>query len=166
MPILRNGAVIEDKWVLLDEADEPQAGTPLVVPSEIWRASRDRYLKWYGPLGIRLSPADEPSAIAHDFGRFELIEIDFPVFGDGRGFSIARLLRERYDYQGELRAVGDILRDQFLFLDRCGFDTLAVRQDQVGAWKEALSELSTPYQAATDKRTTVLSHRHPAKAAE
>ena len=166
MPILRSGEIVDNPWVLLKRDTEPAAGTALVVPSDIWRADRDRYLKWHGPLGIRLDPADDVAAIAHDLGRFELIEIDLPSYKDGRGYSSARILREHLGYTGELRAVGDILRDQFLFLDRCGFDTLEMDEDQVSGWRSALSEISISYQPATDARTPVLERRHHREAAE
>ena len=77
-----------------------------------------------------LAPDDEPAELVADFDKIALIAVDFPKFSDGRGFSIGRLLRERYQWTGELRAIGDVLRDQLLFHARCGFDAFAVREDK------------------------------------
>jgi uncharacterized protein (DUF934 family) len=78
--------------------------------------------------------------------------VSFPKFTDGRGFSTARLLRERYRYRGELRAVGDVLRDQLLFLARCGFDAFALRADQdPDAALAAFEDFTEAYQGGTDQ---------------
>ena len=79
---------------------------------------------------IRLEPADDPAAVADRLGDAARVEVSFPKFGDGRGFSIARLLRERHGYKGELRAVGKIRVDQMFFLARCGFDAFELREGE------------------------------------
>jgi uncharacterized protein (DUF934 family) len=82
-----------------------------------------------------------------------LVALDFPTFKDGRAYSTARLLRERYQYKGELRAVGNVLRDQFLFMVRCGFDAFEVATEQeADAWKKAMDAFSVWYQVAADDR--------------
>ena len=81
-------------------------------------------------IGVWLAPDSEPADIVADFDKIALIGVDFPVFRDGRGYSIGRLLRERYGYKGELRAIGDVLRDQMTFMFRCGFDAYALRADK------------------------------------
>jgi uncharacterized protein (DUF934 family) len=86
---------------------------------------------------IRLEPGDEPAAIAGELGRAARVEVNFPKFGDGRGFSIARLLRQRYGYQGELRAVGQFTRDHLPFMERVGFDAFELREGEEAA--EALA---------------------------
>ena len=75
-------------------------------------------------IGVWLAADSEPADIVGDFDKIALIAVDFPVFRDGRGYSIARLLRERYGYEGEMRAIGDVLRDSSLHV-RCGFDAYA-----------------------------------------
>ena len=80
-----------------------------------------------------LGPADDPSALAPDVASLPVIAIDFPTFADGRGYSIARLLRERDGYRGELRAVGDVLRDQLYLMAECGFDAFEIRADRDAA---------------------------------
>src|SRR6266540_3114218 len=79
---------------------------------------------------IRLEPADDSASVADRLDRVARIEVSFPKFGDGRGYSIARLLRERYGYKGELRAIGDVLHDHLYFMEQCGFDAFALRDDQ------------------------------------
>ncbi|MHA1154101.1 MAG: DUF934 domain-containing protein, partial [Alphaproteobacteria bacterium] len=85
--------------------------------------------------------------------RFQVIALEFPSFGDGRAYSYARLLRERHGYRGELRAVGNVLRDQALFMRRCGFDAFEVAEGTaVAGWREALGEISVFYQPTEDGR--------------
>ena len=79
---------------------------------------------------LRLEPADDPAKIAAALGGASRVEVNFPKFGDGRGFSLGRLLRERYGYKGELRAVGHITRDHLLYLERCGFDAFELRDGE------------------------------------
>ena len=79
---------------------------------------------------IRLEPADDPAAVAPRLGEASRVEVNFPKFGDGRGFSIARLLRERYGYRGELRAVGQVGIDHLHYLEQCGFDAFELRDGE------------------------------------
>lgn len=79
-----------------------------------------------GPV-LRLEPADDPAKIAAALDGAARVEVNFPKFGDGRGFSLGRLLRERYGYKGELRAVGHVTRDHLVYLERCGFDAFELR---------------------------------------
>jgi uncharacterized protein (DUF934 family) len=100
----------------------------------------------------RLEPHDDPASLAPRIDRLALVEINFPAFTDGRGYSIARLLRERYGYRGELRAVGDVQRDQLFYLARCGFDSFLLREgeDPQQALR-ALSDFSDAYQASPEQ---------------
>jgi uncharacterized protein (DUF934 family) len=129
--LIKNDAVIEDDWSTLAEgatrADIPAWG-PVLVPLALWKAERDVLLA-RGNVGVVLQPADEPAELAADVTQLQVIAIAFPKFGDGRGFSSARLLRDRHGYKGELRAIGDVFRDQFFFMRECGFDAFAVRPD-------------------------------------
>lgn len=98
---------------------------------------------------LRLEPADDPAAVAARLPGVACVEVNFPLFTDGRGYSIARLLRERYGYEGELRAVGDVQRDQLFYLSRCGFDAFLLRdgEDPEEAIA-ALQDFSDAYQAS------------------
>jgi uncharacterized protein (DUF934 family) len=101
---------------------------------------------------LRLEPADDPAKFADRLGAVARIEVNFPSFTDGRGYSIARLLRERHGYDGELRAVGDVQRDQLFYLARCGFDAFLLRKD--GDADDALAafnDFSEAYQASVER---------------
>lgn len=98
---------------------------------------------------LRLEPTDDPAAVAERLVRAARVEVHFPKFGDGRGFSIGRLLRERYSYRGELRAVGHITRDHLFFLESCGFDAFELREgEDLDAALAAFDDFSESYQAS------------------
>jgi len=134
-PLIKEGALVADRWTLLREArgiaDVP-AQDAVIVPLPLWAAGRDALIA-RGDVGVLLAPADDPSALGRDVASLPVIAIDFPSFADGRGYSIARLLRERHGFRGELRAVGDVLRDQVYLLAECGFDAFVVRADRDAA---------------------------------
>ena len=98
---------------------------------------------------IRLEPTDDPATVAGELAGASRVEVNFPKFGDGRGFSIGRLLRERYGYKGELRAVGHITRDHLFFMESIGFDAFELREGEDP--EEALAafdDFSESYQAS------------------
>jgi phosphoadenosine phosphosulfate reductase len=133
MPQLIKGrAVVDDPWTLLREAvalpDVPD-DVPAIVPLPLWRAERAALLD-RGDVGVWLAPADDPAELAADLPTLPLVAIDFPRFTDGRGYSAARLLRDKFGYHGEVRAIGDVLRDQLFALEQCGFDAFAIRADR------------------------------------
>jgi uncharacterized protein (DUF934 family) len=124
-PIWRDGAFHVDAWQAApDEGDLP--GGPVIVSKKRWLAERDTLAGCDSPTGLRLEPGEELDDLAVDLGRFALIALSFPKFSDGRAFSTARLLREKYGYAGELRAVGNVLADQIPFMRRVGFDSYDV----------------------------------------
>ena len=126
--LIRNRAIADDRYALLRNAtslaDLPD-GVPVIVPLQLWLARRSALIA-RGETGVWLAPADHPGALADDVARLPVIAIDFPQFTDGRGYSHARLLRERYRYAGELRAIGDVARDQLYYLAQCGFDAFVI----------------------------------------
>ena len=98
---------------------------------------------------LRLEPTDDPGKVAGELAGVARVEVNFPKFGDGRGFSIGRLLRERYGYKGELRAVGQITRDHLFFLESCGFDAFELREGEDAAEAiAAFDDFSESYQAS------------------
>ena len=100
-----------------------------------------------GSLGIQLNAGDTADLLAADSQGFALINVEFPKFADGRGYSAARLLRERYDFSGQLRAVGDVLFDQLFYMMRCGFNAMAMRADQdLDLAVKGFETFSAPYQ--------------------
>jgi len=139
--LIKDRAVVDDRWTLLRDGSTPAAvaeDDAVIVPLAYWLAHRDDLLA-RGDIGVWLAPDDDPAAIAQDAAALPLIAIDFPQFTDGRGYSIARLLRDRHGFRGELRAIGDVLRDQLYALSECGFDAFAIRADRDAA--EALAGL-------------------------
>ncbi len=167
MPLIRNGAIAADDWIALaDEAPVPQ-GRPVIVSLARWQAERAALLGGGASLGVRLASYEPAAALADDVGLLALIAIAFPTFRDGRGFSLARLLRERYGFSGELRAVGNVFRDQFLFMHRCGFDAYEVAdRTEAEAFSAALASFSVFYQRTGDGRTPARALRQLRRAAE
>ncbi|MGH8686957.1 MAG: DUF934 domain-containing protein [Burkholderiales bacterium] len=101
---------------------------------------------------LRLEPTDDPASYAGRLGSAERVEVNFPKFTDGRGYSIARLLRERHGYRGEIRAVGDIQRDQVFYLSRVGFDAFLLREgEDADDALAALGDFSEAYQASVER---------------
>ena len=129
--LIKQRQIAADSWQLLEPgpggtAPAVPAAGEVIVPLALWRARRDELLSRPPELGLRLESGDAVEALVEDLEHFALIAINFRGFGDGRGFSTARLLRERYGYAGELRAIGELVTDQLPFLERCGFDTFAL----------------------------------------
>jgi uncharacterized protein (DUF934 family) len=146
--LIKEQRIVADSWRLLSrgpggEVPELPAQGDVIVPLALWLARREDLLPRAetGHLGVWLDANEGPEAIAADLRRFALVAVNFPKFGDGRGYSIARLLRERYGYKGELRAIGDVLHDHLHFMKQCGFDAFVLREDQDA--REALSALDT-----------------------
>lgn len=124
-PIWRNGAFEADTWSKAG-ADAAIGDGPVIVSKKRWLAEREALSARAAPVGLQLEPGESLDDIASDLPRFALIALSFPKYSDGRAFSTARLLREKYGYKGELRAVGNVLNDQIAFMWRVGFDTLEV----------------------------------------
>lgn len=107
---------------------------------------------WDGEPGVLLGPADDPEALAGRLDNLAVIAIDFPQFTDGRGYSSARLLRERFGFKGEIRAVGDVFRDNLFYLSRCGFDAFALgEKDDLEASLESFADFSEAYQSSVER---------------
>lgn len=163
MPLIKDGQLVADPWVQLDDDAPLTPDLQPIVTLERWQAERESLRQRNAPLGIRLKSDQSPALIAEDIDHFDVIALEFPKFTDGRAYSSARLLRERYGYKGELRAVGVVLRDQFFFLLRSGFDALEVADPKVAeAWAEATSEISVVYQPTADARRPALALRRQA----
>jgi uncharacterized protein (DUF934 family) len=165
--LIKNHDVIEDHWTVVREAaspaDLPVSG-PVIVALALWQAHRNA-LRDRGAVGVWLGPTDDPAALVGDLAGLQLIAIDFPKFGDGRGYSTARLLRERYGYKGELRAIGDVLRDQLYAMAECGFDSFALRADRdpYDALK-SLDEFTGMYASTTREPRPWFRRRHASTA--
>jgi uncharacterized protein (DUF934 family) len=162
MSLIKNGEPVRDEYVDASGAEAVPPTGPVIVSLEQWQGQRDALLARGTPLGIRLRSDQPPDLIAGDLEHFALVALEFPKFRDGRAYSYARLLRERYGFKGELRAVGDVLLEQLFFMLRTGFDAFDVQQspDPVAAFKTAISDFSVWYQPTADGRKTALQLRH------
>ena len=152
--IIKQRELVEDSWLLLDQEaiGALPFGGDVIVPLALWKSERETLSFRLGRIGVWLDADADPAAIAQDFARVGVIAVRFASFTDGRGYSLARLLRERYGYRGELRAIGDVLRDQVYYLSRCGFDAFALRADQDAPLAlAALDDFSEAYQASVER---------------
>jgi uncharacterized protein (DUF934 family) len=165
MPLIKNGHVIPDRYVhVVDDAPLPE-GVPVIVPAVRFLADAAEILLREAPIGVAWPNNRKVAELAPYLDRLALVALVFPKFKDGRAYSQARLLRERYGYRGELRATGQILRDQFLFLVRAGFDALDVaKASDVDAFASALARYTVFYQTAGEGRISAPRLRLAAKA--
>src|SRR6266849_11180256 len=151
MPLIKNGRVIADRYVL--------------VPAARFLADAAEIIQRDAPIGVIWPNNRKVAELAPHLDRLALVVLVFPNFKDGRAYSQARLLRERYGYRGELRATGQVLRDQFLFLVRAGFDALeAAKASDVDAFASALRRYTVFYQTAGEGRISAARLRLAAKA--
>ncbi len=150
--LIKDRQIIDNEWTRLAvdfEGDLPS--TPVIVPLNYWLAHKEAVLAT-GRAAVWLDSDQGPEALENDVDKLVLIAINFPRFADGRGYSYARLLRERYGYQGELRAVGDVLRDQLFYMSRVGFNAFEGRADRdLTEAMEGLDDFSVVYQPACDE---------------
>jgi uncharacterized protein (DUF934 family) len=153
--IIRDGAVVNDDWRLVETCSHGLAeilpiAPKLIVPLKTWLAERDALAG--RAQGVWLDSHEDPAELADDIEHLQLIALNFPTFKDGRGYSSAWLLRNRYGYAGELRAIGDVLRDQLFYMKRVGFNSFAVRADRdIDDALKALNDFSESYQGSTDQ---------------
>lgn len=159
--LIKNGQLIDDaaQILILDETQAPEALTlpdgPLFVPLAVWQAHQCQLAGLAG-VGVWLDSHENVDELTENLNGIQAIALNFPKFTDGRAYSTAALLRSRYGFKGEIRAIGDVLRDQFFFMQRCGFDAI---QPKAGKYSDAqleealasLKDFSTPYQAAIDQ---------------
>ena len=162
--IAEGGRIVDDVWTTVDTIEalrDVSSDAAVLVPLALWKTERDALLARTAPLGIRLEADDRPAEVADDLVHFALIAIHFPKFTDGRGYSIARLLRERHGYAGKLRAVGDVLRDQLFYMLRCGFDSFAMKhQELVDDALPAYRVFSEGYQTSVDRPVPLFKRRN------
>jgi uncharacterized protein (DUF934 family) len=154
--IIKDAQLVDDHWQLIAKPETTGAielpEGQIIVPLSVWQQQRESLSSRSGEVGVWLDSDEPPQALANDLQQLALIAINFPVFSDGRGYSYARALRESHHYQGEIRAIGDVLRDQLFFMKRCGFTSFALRDDL--SKEEALqsfTDFSDVYQGAIDQ---------------
>jgi uncharacterized protein (DUF934 family) len=160
MALIKNGELVTSSFVDASAAPAIPPTGPVIVSLEQWQTYRDELLKRGTALGIRLHSDQPPELIAADLQHFAVVALEFPKFRDGRAYSYARLLRERYKFTGELRAVGEVLLEQLFFMLRTGFDAFDVQgADPLRDYRTALADFSVWYQPAADGRPTAMQLR-------
>lgn len=155
--LIKDGRIVDDYWVLVKEANHPSIlqalpGRNLVVPLKFWQLYRDDIGQYGGNVTIWLNSDENVNDLGERVHEFPMIALNFPVFSDGRSYTNARELRETLKYRGEIRAIGDVLRDQLFYMHRCGFNAFAIRYDQdPQACLDALADFRTGYQGSIDQ---------------
>ena len=147
--LLRDRQVVVDEWLYVAEAAS-DAVAPLIVTFDQWRMEPDTWIARGSRLGVVLAPAHKVEDLAEDLEHFSLIAAEFPGPSEGRGYTQARLLRERWNFQGELRAVGHVRTDQVFFMARCGFNSFELPESDLGEALAAFSTFSAAYQPSND----------------
>jgi uncharacterized protein (DUF934 family) len=155
--LIKNGVVVPDEWTLLKEATGPEVlevvpGRNFIVPLAFWNNYETEMQDYNGSFALWLNSDENVNDIGPRLHEFPLIALNFPVFSDGRSYTNARELREKLNYEGEVRAVGDVLRDQLFYMARCGFDSFQLRHDQdPEACLAAFRDFHTGYQASVSE---------------
>ena len=157
--LIKNQAVAVDSWKTLelgaDETPETVAlpAGDIIFPFAVWQARKTEIIAGHKRIGLLIQPDERVEDIAADLDYFIVIAVNFPKFVDGRGYSTASLLRQRYHYQGELRAVGDVLHDQLFFMKRVGFDSYALKDGKNAAFalEAGFSSFGDAYQGSTSQ---------------
>jgi uncharacterized protein (DUF934 family) len=157
---IRDGHVVDNDWLTLaDDTSLPAAGR-VIVSLARWRKEREALLASTWEVGVRIPNTDDVAALWQELEGRPLIAVEFPKWGDGRAFSQARVLRERFGFKGELRATGDVARDQLQFMQRCGINAYELRADQDPALcVKSLHDFDVAYQHAADALENVWAAR-------
>lgn len=156
--IIKDGKVIDDQWQLVaSDATDIPAGK-VIIPLSLWNTHKAS-LNDREALGIWLDSDESPELIADCVNAFAVIAINFPAFADGRGFSYGRELRDRHQYQGELRAIGGFIVDQLYFLKRCGFNAFALQTTDPQSALGSFNDFTDSYQACIDQPTPLFKRR-------
>ena len=157
--IIKDKAIVNDDWNVLKlaEGETPDSVTVpagrQIVPLQVWLTQKTS-LAARSDIGVWFASDERPEQLKEDAARLPLIAVDFPSFADGRGYSIAFNLRTRLGYEGELRAMGDVLRDQLFYMQRVGFNAFATREDRsIEDALKGLSDFSDAYQTSWDQKT-------------
>ncbi|HXI48713.1 MAG TPA: DUF934 domain-containing protein [Steroidobacteraceae bacterium] len=147
--LLRDRQIVIDEWLYVAEA-AADASAPLIVTFDQWKMEPDTWMARGSPLGVVLSSAHKVEELAPDLEHFSLVAAEFSGPGEGRGYTQARLLRERWNFKGELRATGHVRTDQVFFMARCGFNSFELPDTDFDAALAAFSTFSAAYQPSND----------------
>jgi uncharacterized protein (DUF934 family) len=160
MPLVRGGKISGDAFVHVADDAEIPAGGAVLISAARFLADADALSRRPGKTGVIWPNNRDVDDLVPYLDRLAVGALVFPSFRDGRAYSQARLLRERHNYRGELRATGQILRDQFVFMLRAGFDAFEVKKDSdAEAFASTVKRYSVFYQPTGDGRVTALHRR-------
>jgi uncharacterized protein (DUF934 family) len=160
MPLVKNGRITTDLFVRVAEGGELPDDAAVLISAERFLADPELLSRRAGKLGVIWPNNRDLDDLVPYLDRLAAVALVFPSFRDGRAYSQARLLRERHRYEGELRATGQVLRDQFVFMSRAGFDAFEVKKDaDADAFAETMKRYSVFYQPTGDGRVTALNRR-------
>lgn len=161
MPLVKGNTVVADEFVhVTDDAPVPVDGTAVLLPAERFLAEPEAALSRAGKTGVIWPNNRDVEDLLPYLDRLAVVALVFPIFRDGRAYSQARLLRERYKFKGELRATGQVLRDQFMFMLRAGFDAFEVKKDKdAQVFADVAHRFSVFYQPTGDGRVTAFHRR-------
>ena len=160
MPLVKNGRITGDLFVHIAEGAELPGDGAILVSAARFLEDPEAVLKHAGKVGVIWPNNRDLDDLVPYLDRLAAVALVFPSFRDGRAYSQARLLRERHGYEGEVRATGQVLRDQFVFMSRAGFDTFEVKKDaDADAFAETMKRYSVFYQPTGDGRVTALNRR-------
>ncbi|MBU2887170.1 DUF934 domain-containing protein [Gilvimarinus agarilyticus] len=155
--LVKDGAITEDQWTLLDKPDDsPEAvvipAGCVIVPLSVWQAQKDS-LTHRSDIGVWIDSDESAFDLGEDASTLPLVAVNFPGFMDGRAFSTARLLRERFHFGGELRAIGAFIRDQMGYLSRCGVNAFQFEDESIDLTEamKSLNDFTEYYQASVNQ---------------
>jgi uncharacterized protein (DUF934 family) len=158
--LLKDGNVIDNSWQLVDADTDALPQGDILVSTSQWHEQQGLLANRAGAVGVWIDSHEEIEAFADGIIALPVIAINFPKFADGRGFSLARLLRERYGYSGEIRAIGEIIRDQLFLMQRCGFNAFAFDTElDLAEASKSLQDFSDAYQVAVDQPEPLFKRR-------
>ncbi len=160
MALIKEDKLVDDSFVYIEADAELPATGAVVVDLERWQSEHEKLLQRGEPLGVRLTSEQSPDLVGAGLDKLAVIALEFPAFRDGRAYSYARLIREKYGFTGELRAVGDVLLEQLHFMARTGFDAFEIEsEDPLGDFEVAAGDFTVWYQPTADGRHTAVELR-------
>ncbi len=149
MQIIKDQNIVNDNWIPIDD-EAPLVSGNIIISPQRWQTDKQRLLNHSGKLGLKLSTDDQLEDIVSDLDKFSLLEMNFKVFTDGRSFSQVWLLRNRYHFEGEIRATGHFMNDQIFYLHRVGVNSFKLDSNiQLKDVLSSLKDFSVNYQAST-----------------
>jgi len=165
MTLIKNGQEIPDPFIRIGTDESLPASGALIVPLSTWQDHWECLVCRREAIGVQLASHEHPEIIGDDVDQLDLIALEFPTFRDGRAYSYARLIRERYGFTGELRATGDVLLEQLHYMERVGFNAFELVSNQLqNDFEIASKDFTVWYQAAGDDRLPASALRRTRKA--